>query len=221
MRYPRYRPISNRSHRHLLSSCSAHRTHRSCHSFFVSLVLWLYVLIFFESLAGTASSDKALESFGTSQFGVVTVVAMMVCLGAMVADRVIYRLWTPPYVIDASNDTGLHNSRDEGIGCGCHMASGLRPFYALGCLYLYLSATQLRCGLPLVPREHPLTETGVARAVRGSVGVRSCARTYLNLSSCVLAIVCPISYTRHQSKCSVLCTQSRATICLIASLRSP
>ena len=42
----------------------------------------------------------------------------------------------------------------------CYQLLSVQIFYLLGCRYLYLSASQLRQGFPLVQREHPLTDSG-------------------------------------------------------------
>ena len=69
---------------------------------------------------------------------------------------------------------GLHGSYNFGmplwtceeVGCdgqaaeGCCTRGSVLPlFYLLCCCYLLLSATQLQCGLPLVMRDHPLTDS--------------------------------------------------------------
>ena len=47
----------------------------------------------------------------------------------------------------------------------CHRSGGLMIFYLLCCLYLLLSAKQLRCGYPLIILEHPLTDSSSLMAL--------------------------------------------------------
>lgn len=57
-------------------------------------------------------------------------------------------------------DGGLETG---GKSCGgCEPSLIVRTFYVLASLYLFLSASQLRLGFPLAPRDHPLTESGEA-----------------------------------------------------------
>lgn len=68
------------------------------------------------------------------------------------------KLWTC-----SRSEMDCEGGRDTGgKACGgCHPSAVVRIFYILACLYLFLSASQLRLGFPLAPRDHPLTESGV------------------------------------------------------------
>ncbi|KAL3918646.1 MAG: hypothetical protein SGPRY_005933, partial [Prymnesium sp.] len=70
-------------------------------------------------------------------------------------------------------------------GCGsCSKALVVQLFYALASIYLLLSASQLRVGFPLVPQDHPLTESGAP--LESISSLKDLIPLYFDFIGCVL-----------------------------------